>query len=190
MGRRAGRGSPGLWVDVSPGSRLAIRPAGARRLSGAALAALGAVALLLPLPAAFAAEVTRAGYREAVEPICKANTEANERILAGVRQEVRAGKLRPAASRFSRAARALKRTIGQLRAVATPPADRARLSRWLGTVSTEASLFERIAAKLRAGKKGEAEKMVVKLTTNANRANNQVIAFEFEYCRFEPSRFT
>lgn len=149
------------------------------------------LALLVPLVApALAAEVTREGYREAVEPICKANTQANERILAGVKQEVRAGKLRPAAAQFSRAARALKKTIGELKAVAPPPADRSRLARWLQKVSVEASLFEAVAAKLRAGQKAPAEHLVVKLDSNANQANNQVIAFEFEYCRFEPARFT
>lgn len=154
-------------------------------------AALCGVALLVPaITQALASEVTREGYREAVEPICRANAEANERILAEVKQEVRAGKLAPAAAQFFRAARALEKTIGELKAVTPPSADRARLSRWLATVSVEASLFERIAAKLRADQKARAEKLVVKLTNNANQANNQVIAFEFEYCRFEPARFT
>jgi hypothetical protein len=160
-------------------------------IARAAVAAICAATLLAPIAGrALGAEATRTSYREAVEPICKANTEANERILAGVKQEVRAGKLRPAAAQFSRAARALKKTIGELKAVAPPPADRARLSRWLGTVSVEASHFEAVAAKLRAGQKGDAEKVVVKLTNTANQANNQVIAFEFEYCRLEPARFT
>jgi hypothetical protein len=157
----------------------------------AAVAALCAAVLLAFLVSpTLAAEQTREGYREAVEPICKVNTEANERILAGVKGEVRGGRLKPAASRFARAAKALKGTVGELRAVPPPPADRSRLSRWLGQVSTEASLFERIAASLRAGQKARAERFVTKLTTNANQANNMVIAFEFEYCRLEPARFT
>jgi hypothetical protein len=98
--------------------------------------------------------------------------------------------LKPAASRFARAAVALKKTVGELKAVPPPPADRSRLSRWLGQVSTEASLFEQIAARLRAGEKAQAERIVTKLTSNANQANNMVIAFEFEYCRLEPARFT
>ena len=164
----------------------------ARRATLASVAAALCVGTLLATGAGpvSAAEVTRAGYREAVEPICLASTESNERILAGVRSEVRAGKLQPAAARFSRAARALKKTLRELRAVPGPPADRTRLSRWLQTLSVEASLFERIAARLRAGQKAQAEKLVVKLTSNANRANNQVIAFEFKYCRLEPARFT
>ena len=160
------------------------------RLARAGFLILCVLSLLAPSAGAAEAEVTRTSYREAVEPICEANTEANERILAGVRHEVRAGRLRPAAAQFSRAARALERTIAELRAVAPPPADRSRLSRWLGKVSVEASLFERIASKLRAGQKAQAERMVVKLTNNANQANNVVTAFEFRYCRLEPSRFT
>jgi len=155
-----------------------------------AVAAIAATALASVTSLAAASEVTRDSYREAVEPICQLNTKANERILAGVRSEVRAGKLAPAAAQFARAASALKKTQTQLAAVARPPADQTRLTKWLGEVGTEASLFERISAQLRAGQKSAAERTVAKLSTNANQANNLVIPFEFQYCRFEPSRFT
>jgi hypothetical protein len=162
-----------------------------QRLVRTVFAAFCAAALLAPLVTpALAAEATRESYREAVEPICKGNTEANERILAGVKQEVRGGRLAPAAGRFTRAAKALKKTVGELRAVPPPPADASRLSRWLGQVSTEASLFEQIAAMLRKGQKAQAERIVTKLSTNANQANNMVLPFEFEYCRLDPARFT
>jgi hypothetical protein len=160
------------------GSRLA------RALLGLSLGML----LLAAAPAA-ATEATRASYREAVEPICKVNTKANERILAGVRTEVKRGKLKPAARQLGRAAAALKRTLVELRRVPQPSADRARLGKWLTDIKTEVSLFERIATKLRAGEKVAAERMVVLLTTNANRANSLVLVFEFKYCRLEPSRF-
>jgi hypothetical protein len=150
--------------------------------------------LSLALPAASLAHAdtapTRTSYREAVEPICQANAKANERILAGVRPEVRAGKLAPAAAQFAKAARALKATLRQLSAVPQPSADAARLGEWLADIKAEAALFERIAVQLRAGKKSLAEHTVVELTTNADKANNLVPPFEFHYCRFEPSRFT
>jgi len=139
---------------------------------------------------AFAGEITRTSYREAVEPICKADTQANERILAAVKSEVRAGKLKPAAAQFTKAARALKSAIGQIQNVPAPAADAARLSKWLGKVSNEAGYFEAVAKKLRAGDKAGAEHLVNKLTTEADAANNLVIPFEFTYCRLEPSRFT
>jgi hypothetical protein len=153
--------------------------------------ALCALAIFISLSSfAFAGEVTRTSYREAVEPICKTDTQANERILAGVKSEVRAGKLKPAAAQFTKAARALKSAIGQLQAVPAPAADAARLSKWLGKVSNEAAYFEAVARKLRAGDKAGAEHLVNKLTTEAAAANNVVIPFEFTYCRLEPSRFT
>jgi hypothetical protein len=101
---------------------------------------------------ASAAEITRTSYREAVEPICKSDTQANERILAGVKTEVRAGKLKPAAAQFAKAAGALKSAIGQLQNVPAPAADAARLSKWLGKVSGETlpSHFERRATSKRS----------------------------------------
>ena len=148
------------------------------------------MALLALAFSATAAEVTRESYREAVEPICKANTEANERILKGVRKEVKQGKLKPAAGRFEKTAKALRGTIVELKAVPQPPADRARLSKWLRLVTTEASYLDKVARQLRAGDKVGAQETVIRLTHNANQANNQVLAFEFKYCRFEPSKFT
>lgn len=160
----------------------------ARRFLAAALCA--AVLLASLTSAAFAADVTRESYREAVEPICKEDTRANERIFAGVKGEVRAGKLKPAAAKFAKAAGALKMAIVQIQAVPAPAADSARLSKWLGKVSNEAGYFEAVARKLRAGDKAGAEHLVNKLTTEASAANNVVLPFQFTYCRLEPSRFT
>ncbi|HEY0317507.1 MAG TPA: hypothetical protein VGC49_04355 [Solirubrobacterales bacterium] len=140
--------------------------------------------------AAGASEVTRDSYAAQVEPICKANTEANKKILKGVRAKVKAGRLTAAARQFEAAAKALRKTEAQLAAVPEPPADAAKLGKWLGYVKTEADLFQATADKLAANQKTAAQGMVVRLTHNANLANNQVLVFEFTYCRFEPSKFT
>jgi hypothetical protein len=153
----------------------------------AALTLLGLLTVALPVAAS---EVTRDSYRAAVEPICQANTTANERILGGVRRQVKQGKLKPASLKFAKAAKALKRTVAELRAVPQPAADEARLAKWLGFVGTEAALFETAAQKLKAGNKTAAQSVVIRLTHNATLANNVVLPFEFRYCRFEPSRFT
>jgi hypothetical protein len=163
---------------------------GARARRGIALLAVAVALAALTAALASGAEVSRTSYREAAEPICLANTQANERILAGVRTMVKQGKLAPAAARFVRAATELRKTLGELKALPRPPADTARLSRWLGDVEAEAGLFTRIGTLLRAGKKGPAERMVAKLESNASKANNVVIPFEFHYCRLEPARFT
>lgn len=150
---------------------------------------LAAAAVLAGAVPSSAAETTRDGYVDAVEPICKANTEANEKILKGVRAKVKSGQLDAAAKQFSAAAKALKRTRAQLLQVPKPTADAAVLTKWLGYVKTEVELFEAIGRKLGKGEKTSAQKMVVRLISNARQANNQVISFEFRYCRFEPSKF-
>lgn len=148
------------------------------------------VALLVAALPATAAEVTRDSYREAVDPICKTNSEANERILKGVRKQVKAGQLKPAAAKFAKAAQALRGTITELKAVPQPPADQSRLAKWLRFVTTEASYLDKVAGQLRAGDKVGAQETVIRLTHNANQANNTVLPFEFQHCSFEPARFT
>ena len=139
---------------------------------------------------ALATETSRVEYTAVAEPICKTNTQANERIFKGVKAEVKKGKPGPAARQFSKAASALKQTIAELKAVPRPPADAARLARWLGYAKTEAELFSSTAKKLKAGDKTGAEAMVIRLTHTANLANDQVLAFNFRYCHLEPSKFT
>jgi hypothetical protein len=139
---------------------------------------------------AMAEEVTRDTYKAQVEPICKANTQANEKILKGVRQEVKAGKLKLAGTQFAKAAAALNNAYTQLKAVPQPPADVAKLDKWLAYVKTEAKLFGEAAKALKANDKTRAQTIVVKLTHNANLANNQVLSFGFRYCKLEPSKFT
>jgi hypothetical protein len=147
--------------------------------------------LLFAAVPSMAAEIDdeRKVYKEAVEPICQKNTEANEKILEGVREKVKAGRLDAAARQFRAAARALKRTRAQLLQVPKPAADATRLTKWLGYVKTEIELFEAVARKLSNDEKTAAQKMVVRLVTTARQANNQVLVFEFRYCRFQPSRF-
>jgi hypothetical protein len=148
-----------------------------------------AVAVLLGAVPSPAAEATRESYVAAVEPICKANTEANEKILKGVRARVKSGKLAAASKQFFGAAKALKKTRGELAAVPKPAADATRLTKWLGYVKTEVDLFEAVAQKLAKGEVTSAQKMVVRLVNNARQANNQVLDYEFRYCRFQPSKF-
>jgi hypothetical protein len=155
-----------------------------------AIALAGALALLLSASLAEAAEVSRAEYKASVEPICKANSEANDRILKGVRQMVKQGKLAPAGAKFLKASKALKKTHNQLGAIPQPTADEAKLATWLSYVKKEADLFQSAGKALKAGNKHKAQKFVNELTSNANKANATVLAFGFHSCRFEPSKYT
>lgn len=135
-------------------------------------------------------EQTRESYVAQVEPICKTNTKANERVLKGVRKEIRQGKTRLAAGRFAKAAAAFGRATREIAAVPQPVADAPRLTKWIGLLGKERSLLGQIGQALRAGKKAKAQHLSVTLTHNGNLANNTVLGFEFHYCLIDSSRFT
>jgi hypothetical protein len=152
---------------------------------------LGTMFLLLAASMAFGAtlEEERQTYKTQVEPICKQNREANERVLKGVKQNIKNEKLTLAGSQFAKGAAALKKARTQLAAVPKPASDSARLTKWLGLVKTEVELFENVSKKLRAGDKRGAQRMALQLTTTVNKANNTVLAYEFKYCRVQSSQF-
>ena len=122
------------------------------------------VALVLAVTA-FAAEVSRDEYKTAAEPICKTSAKANERILSGVRKEVKEGKLKTAAAKFAKAAQEQASTLKQLEALPQPAADEPRLAKWLSYLKLEAELFATAGRKLKAGDKPGAAQ-VLKLTNN------------------------
>jgi hypothetical protein len=150
---------------------------------------LAALAMLLAAAAASAAEVSPTEYKEQVEPICKRDTEANEKILDGVRANVKAGKLKKASRQLSAAGKALKQAYGQLSKVSKPAPDATRLTKWLQGVKIEAELFEATAKKLAKNEKNAAQRMIVRLQSNATKTNNQVLDYEFRYCRLQPNKF-
>jgi len=148
------------------------------------------VALALLAATAAAAEQTREGYVAAVEPICKTNKQSSDRLLKPVKGLVKQDKLKQAATAFAKAATALERAQKQLAAVPQPPADAARLSQWLAKIKGEVALMRTISTKFRQGKKGPASSLAVKLQNNATKANNLVIAFQFNYCKIDPTKYT
>jgi hypothetical protein len=150
-----------------------------------------AVALLVSVPLALAlgTDPTRDEYVAAAEPICKANSEANSRILKGVKDQVKQGKLGPAGRRFIRASSALGKTVGQLAKLPQPTEDAAKLTKWIGYLKQEQTYLLKIGQALKADDKFHAQKLAVQLNRNNNKANNTVISFNFHECRIESSRF-
>jgi hypothetical protein len=153
-----------------------------------ALSLTGVLLLAIAAPAAMA--LTRDEYKAKVEPICKKNSDANDKILKTVRKEVKEDKLKTAGAKFLKASAALKRTYNELKAVEQPAEDAAKLTKWLSYVKTEAELFKSGGKALKAGNKKKAQKFVNQLNSNANKANSTVLAFGFKYCKFEPSKYT
>lgn len=152
----------------------------------AALLALGAGAAL----GVTSPDQTRESYVAQVEPICKTNTKANERILSGAEKKVKEGKLKVAAGQFTQAAAAFKKAVKQIKAVPQPVADVAKLAKWTAALETETKLLSEIGAALKAGNKTKAQTLSVKLAHNGNVANNAVLGFDFDYCLIDSSRFS
>ena len=162
-----------------------------KRRSLGILSLFAALAILLTASFAFAEEeVTRDSYREAVEPICKTNKQASDRILSGVKDMVKKDKLAQASQAFAKAATALEKAQKQLAAVAQPPADAAKLTKWISEIKGEVALMKTISTKFKQGNKSKATSLAVKLQNNANKANNLVIAFQFNYCKIDPSKYS
>lgn len=153
---------------------------------------VGVVAALLAVTAvAFAEETapTRDEYRVQVEPICKANTEANKKILNGAKDRVKHGELDKAGNQFIRAAKAFGRTVQQISAVPRPPADSARLEKWFKFLKIIQTDLKKIGTSLKAGNKVKATHEEIRAERAGNAANNVSFIFEFHYCKITPSRF-
>jgi hypothetical protein len=148
------------------------------------------LALLLLTSVASADTTERDAYKAQVEPICRANKSASDKYLTGVKTLVRKDKLKQAGVAFAKAATALEKAQKQLAAVPQPPADSAKLTKWLSEIKREVALMRAIGKKFKAGDKSKATSLAVKLQNHANKANNQVIVFQFNYCRIDPSHYS
>jgi hypothetical protein len=155
-------------------------------IAGAAVVAM----VLVVCGAALAAETSREEYKEAAEPICKASAKANERILAGVRKEVKKGHLKAPAAKFAKASKEQSRTLRKLEALPQPVADEARLAKWFSYLKIEAQLFATAGKRLKAGDKPGAEHVFTKLSLNINKANVQVLPFGFNHCRLNAAKIS
>jgi hypothetical protein len=159
----------------------------ARKSSLPLLGLAAAVVLLVAAPVALA--VTQAEYKEAVEPICKQNSETSTTILKGVKTQVQQDKLVPAGKRFIRASSALGKAVTQIAAEPQPTEDETKLDKWIGYLKQEKVYLQKIGQALKAGNKFKAQQYAVKLNQNNNRANSTVISFGFNHCRIDSSKF-
>lgn len=162
-----------------------------RRLEGSRFAVITAlaIALVLAVVPMVRADAATDEYKQQVEPICKKNVEANKRIFRGAKQEVNRGELKKASQHFFRAATAFGKTIRELAAVPQPAGYETKLGKWLDLLRDEQAIVKKIGQALAAEKRNKAESYSVELNRNTNKANNQVIAFGFDYCRLDSSRF-
>jgi hypothetical protein len=150
-----------------------------------------AVALSLAAPA-WAEEPTRDQYREGVEPICQANTEANKRILKNAKERAKSrvpAKMKQAGAQFIHASAVFGKTVQKLAAVPRPPSDDARLLNWFKQLGVVRVNLRKLGKALKANEEIKAAHEQIRVERASNAANNFSFVFEFHYCRLTPARF-
>jgi hypothetical protein len=171
----------------SAAAKLFLSPAGWGR--GLALA-VAALALIVPAGASSAApEPTRPEYVAQLEKICKPGSEATQRAVHGMRSDIRAERLRLAASKFSKAKRIFAGTVSSISKVPRPAADSATLNRWFAALGRETDYLGRTAAALRAEDISRFQRVSGRFFQEGSKANNVVVSFGFNYCNFKSSRY-
>ena len=141
-------------------------------------------------PTAFAAKApTRAEYVARLEQICRPGSDATQRVVRGVRADVRAERLRLAGTKFAKAKRIFVRTVSTIATVPRPGPDSTTLARWFAALAREEVLLGRTADALRAEDVARFQRVSADFIHEGNKANNVVVSFGFNYCDFKPSRF-
>jgi hypothetical protein len=164
-------------------------------MKGVLTAAVSVVAIAL-LPAAVASAEegpTRAQYVEQVDPICKANTDANKRILKNVKTKARSkspATMKEAGAQFIHASSAFGAAEKKIAAVPRPPADDARLLKWFTYLDTVKANLRNLGKALKEGQTILAAHERIRVERAANAANNVSFVFEFSYCHLSASTFT
>ena len=143
-----------------------------------------ALLALAAVPLAVGEEQTRDAYKAQVEPICQANREANERIMAGARERVDRNDLAPAGRQFIRLSASLGGLIGQLAKVPPPATDVHRIERWIEIVKLLKARVRQVGKYFVEGEKIKANHEAVWAERAGISANNTTIVLHFHYCRF------
>jgi hypothetical protein len=154
------------------------------RAIAAALLALLAVAAV----ARGAEEPTREAYVATVEPICKSDREAAEKILGGTKDAIRDGHLKVAGRQLIRASASFNGTIRRLVAVPRPPADEAKLQKWFKFLRIVRDRIRQTGVYYKEGKRLQATHESIRVERSGNAANNVSFSFGFRYCRLSRSR--
>jgi hypothetical protein len=142
------------------------------------------IAMLAIAPLASGEEQTRDSYRAQAEPICQANRNANEKIMAGARDRVNKGKLALAGKQFIRVSGSFGGLIKQLATIPAPPADERRVERWFDSMDLLQRRLREVGKYYKAGEKIKATHTSILAERAGLSANNTSIVFHFHYCRF------
>jgi hypothetical protein len=153
------------------------------------VSAVTVVLMALSATAGAAVSPDRAEYVNTLESICKPGVGATQQAVRGVRTDIEAERLAVAAGKLSRAARIFDGTVSKMLAVPRPPNDANHLAKWFGYLKLQKSYLGRAATALREERIPRYQHNAVLFVHNGNLANDVVIAYGFNYCRFKFSRF-
>jgi hypothetical protein len=126
---------------------------------------------------------TRESYKAQVEPLCKANREANERIMAGARKRVNRKELDLAGGQFIRVSVSFAGLIERLAAVPPPVGDEHRIERWFVSLRLVRQRLRNVGKYYRAGEEIKAAHESILAERSGISANNTSIVLHFHYCR-------
>lgn len=150
------------------------------------LGILAAIALvtLAVAPLAHGEEQTRESYKAQVEPICEANREVNERIMAGARERINKDKFEIVGKQFIRVSSSFGGLIRQIVTVPPPPADGHRVERWLSLMRLLKTRLHTVGKYYKEGKEIKAAHESILAERSGISANNISIVFHVRHCRF------
>lgn len=148
-----------------------------------------AVALLAAASAPAAEAPTRDEYVEGLEKICKPDSEATQRAMKGARGDIRAERLAVAAKKFAKATAIFGGNVKEISAEPRPSADTERLRKWFTYLKRQEAYLGQITEQLRHDRPTKALRLIQRFIHTGNLANNVVLAFGFNWCSFEFSRY-
>jgi hypothetical protein len=155
-----------------------------RLLAGALL-----LALVLSVSARADSATEHNAYVDRLEAICKPGVERTQRAVKGVKPDVQAERFPLAAAKLAKAARIFDGTVARISGVPRPPTDAKQLAKWFDYLRLQKSYLAKAAAALRSDRIASYQRNSVRFVHNGNLANDVVIAFGFNYCRFNFRRF-
>ncbi len=132
---------------------------------------------------------TRDEYVERLEQICRPDAEATQRAMKGARGDIRAERLAVAAKKFAKATAIFGGDLRHISTVPRPAADNAKLRKWFTYLNGQEDYLVQITAQLRQNHPTKALRLIQRFIHTGNLANNVVLAFGFNWCSFEFSRY-
>lgn len=129
-------------------------------------------------------EPTRESYSAQVEPICKANREANERIMEGARKRIADDELRRVSGQFFRLSTSVAGLAARLEKVQPPPADERRIKRWIHFIRLLKTRMRNVGKYYRAGLEIKGTHESILAERSGVSANNLMVVFPIRSCRF------